>query len=318
MKISSLVTGGAGFIGTHLCRRLLKENQLVICLDNLSSGSERNIEGMVDDENFLFFKGDTKDETILQQIFSDYSIEAVYHLAAIVGVKKTLENPLDVLEDVLGIRNLLRYSQKHGTDKFVYTSSSEVYGEPPEIPEKEEGLINPHTPYSAVKLLGEKYCEAYYEEFGLETTSLRLFNVYGPQQDSSPYGFVVGIFIEQVLDGKNLTIFGDGTQTRDFVFVEDTIEAIFLSSKTSKAAGKVINIGTGRPVTILDLAENIIRLMKKSDIQMEFRPLRKDEVKHRFPDVSKMKEILNFNPRIGLNEGLQRTIEWYQNKTDFL
>ncbi|HCW32585.1 MAG: udp-glucose 4-epimerase [Candidatus Peregrinibacteria bacterium GW2011_GWF2_39_17] len=309
-----LVTGGAGFIGSHLCQRLLGKNFKVICFDNLSTGSLNNLQKIQPHINFI--KGDCNDYNQLKIVFEKNKIDIVFHYAAVVGVKRTLENPLAVLNDLEGIRHILELSHLHQIKKVIFASSSEVYGEPVEIPEVEDGHVNAKLPYAVVKLAGEKLMEAYFKMYNLNTTSLRFFNVYGPNQESSDYGFVVGIFINQVLENIAPTIFGDGTQTRDFVYIEDNIEAALLTIDAPLTAGEVINIGTGRPVTILDLAEEIIELADKQGIlKPQFIESNRNDIKHRFPDVSKMQKLLKFRPHYKLSEGLSQTLAWYKKIT---
>lgn len=306
-----LVTGGAGFIGSHLCRRLLKDGHTVICFDNLSTGSLNNLKEVED--KLIFIEGDCNDMGQLESAFKAHPIDTVFHYAAVVGVKRTLEDPIAVLDDVQGIRNVLELSRLNHVKKVIFSSSSEVYGEPVEIPEVEDGHVNAKLPYAVVKLTGEKLMEAYHKMYGLNTTSLRFFNVYGPGQESSAYGFVVGIFIRQVLDGKPPTIFGDGTQTRDFVFIDDNIEAAIRTMESPDTAGEVINIGTGRPMTILDLAEDVIQLAgKEGAMKPHFMDDVRNDIKHRFPDVGKMQRLLNFRPQYKLIDGLRKTFESYE------
>jgi UDP-glucose 4-epimerase len=193
-----LVTGGAGFIGSHLCETLLETGNEVVCVDNLSMGSSENIKNF-GSENFKFVKGDVTVLNDLKRVFAENDFDFVFHEAAVVGVKRTLENPLSVLSDIEGFKNVLELSKESGVKKLIFSSSSEVYGNPVEIPEREDGHVNASFPYATVKLIGEQYCRAYYDIYGLKTTSLRFFNVYGPRQESTPYGFVVGIFIRQAL-----------------------------------------------------------------------------------------------------------------------
>ena len=307
-----LVTGGAGFIGSHLCEFLCKRGDKVICLDNLSTGSLQNIESIHD--KITFIKGDVNKFADLEPIFQNNKLDAIFHYAAVVGVKRTLENPIDVLDDIKGTRNLLKLALQYGKPKIVFASSSEVYGEPVEIPEVENGHTNAQLPYAVTKLYCEKLLEAYWQKYSLPTCSLRFFNIYGPRQESSDYGFVGGIFIKRVLEGKAPIIFGDGTQTRDFVYIDDNIEAALHALDSYAANGEAINIGTGKPTTVLDLAEEIIALCgTEGKIKPEFVPPRND-VRHRFPDVSKMRRLLNFRPKISLREGLQKTIDWYKQR----
>jgi len=310
-----LVTGGAGFIGNYLCRRLLKDGHKVICFDNLSTGSLENIQDIQD--QVVFIKGDANRYEDLKKVFDAFPVDTVFHYAAVVGVKRTLEDPVSVMKDLNGIQWILEFSKVHQVKKVVFSSSSEVYGEPVEIPEIETGHVNAKLPYAVVKLAGEKWLQAYHQMHGLNTTSLRFFNVYGPRQESSPYGFVVGIFIKQVLGGKAPTIFGDGSQTRDFVYIDDNIEAAIHAMESKKTAGEVINIGTGRPTTILDLAEDVILLAgKENELKVNFLGDIRNDVKHRFPDVSKMKSLLDFRPQYRLLDGLKKTWEWYKNNSE--
>jgi UDP-glucose 4-epimerase len=306
-----LVTGGAGFIGSHLCEKLLKNDNFVICIDNFSTGNLENIRHIIGHENFFFVKGDIRDKEIVKKIMEENSVELVFHYAAVVGVKRTLQNPKKVLDvNIQGTINVLEAANEAGVKKVIFASSSEVYGEPLELPEKEDGTLNPKFPYAVSKLCGEKYCEAFYKEFGLKTTSLRFFNVYGPRQDSSAYGFVIPIFIKRVLFNKPPVIYGDGMQTRDFTFIDDNIEAALITAKKRKTNGEVINIGTGKTITILELANIIIKLCKK-DLKPIFTKSRND-IRHRCADITKMKRLLDFEPRISLKEGLKKTIEWYK------
>lgn len=305
-----LITGGAGFIGSHLCEYFAGKGDKVICLDNLSTGCIENIAHLKN--KIIFIQGDVNKLPDLEPIFRENKLAAVFHYAAVVGVKRTLENPLIVLEDVEGTRNILKLALQYGKPKIVFASSSEVYGEPVEIPEVENGHTNAQLPYAVTKLYSEKLLQAYWQKYEIPTCSLRFFNVYGPRQESSDYGFVTGIFIKRVLQRQVPIIFGDGTQTRDFIYVEDNIEASIKAMESYATNGEVINIGTGKPTTILDLAEEIIKLCgKETELKPEFTPPRND-VRHRFPDVSKMRRLLNWRPKYSLKDGLEKTIAWYR------
>lgn len=310
-----LVTGGAGFIGSHLCHRLINDGHDVVSFDNLSSGSQRNIEHLLH-KGLIFVRGDANSYQELRDVFEKHGpFRGVFHHAAVVGVKRTLEAPLDVLRDLEGLRNVFQLSNEFGKSKVVYASSSEVYGQPVEIPEVETGHVNAKMPYAVVKLIGEKFVESYWQYEKLPTCALRFFNVYGPKQESSAYGFVTGIFIRQVLSGKPPTIFGDGSQTRDFVYIDDNIEANIQAFEREETNGQIINVGTGRPMTILDLAEWIIQLTgKEGEITPAFQDAPREDIRHRFPDVAKMNKLLGFRPRTRIEEGLQKTIAWYRTK----
>jgi UDP-glucose 4-epimerase len=309
-----LVTGGAGFIGSHMCERLLKNGNKVVCFDNLSTGKTSNIDELKKNRDFIFVKGDANKIKDISPIFKKYKFDGVFHYAAVVGVKRTLENPLAVLGDIDGIKNILELALKNGKPKVVFASSSEVYGEPTKLPEREDGVIDAKLPYASVKLIGENFLEAYWQKHKLKTCSLRFFNVYGPRQESSDYGFVVGIFIKQVLAGKSPTVFGEGKGTRDFVFIEDNVEAGIRAMESNKSVGQVINVGRGQPVTILNLANIIIDCCgQKGKIEPKLVKSERIDIMHRAPEISRMKKILNFHPAVSLEDGLLKTIDYYKN-----
>lgn len=310
------VTGGAGFIGSHLARRLLELGANVVAFDNLSTGKKENLAECLEFPNFDFFQGDVNVREQVAHVFNHEKFDYVFHGAAVVGVKRVEEDPLAVLRDIDGIRNILELAREQGVKKVVFCSSSEAYGEPQTLPEREDGPINPNPrdPYALTKLHGENLIRIYAEKMGLPGSSLRYFNVYGPRQESSAYGFVTGIFIDQVLQEQNPTIFGDGLQTRDFVYIDDNVEAnirAMISENTGR--GEVINVGSGRQTTILDLAEKVIIISGKNPNPV-FLPERKIEIRYRAPDITKMRTLLEFTPQVSLDEGLRRTYEWYKNK----
>ncbi len=309
---TALITGGAGFVGSHLIGALLSHGATVICLDNLSTGNRRNIESYLQDQRFIFVEGDANDKEAVENIFASHQIDYVFHYAATVGVIRTVENPLSVLRDMEGIRTILACAAKHGCKKVIFASSSEVYGEPLELPEKEHARLNAQLPYATVKLTGEHFLRAYYETHGLPTTALRFFNVYGPKQDASPYGFVVGVFLRQALRGEPITIFGDGSQTRDFVFVEDNIQATLSVLGSTETHGEVLNIGAGRPTSVRELAETI-RELTGSQSEIIYHPLRKHgEILHRYASTEKLNQLIGYVPHTTLRDGLQKTIDWYK------
>jgi len=309
-----LITGGAGFIGSHLCERLIKEGANVIVFDNLSTGKLENLKGVTGNPRFKFIEGDVDVYDDIRDVFLANKIDYVFHLAAVVGVKRVQESPLIVFRDIDGYKNLLELSLIKGVKKIVYSSSSEAYGEPVTLPEKEDGVHNPGTrdTYALTKLVGENMFLGYFEKYKLPTTALRFFNVYGPRQESSAYGFVTGVFIRQVLDGKSPTVYGDGMMTRDFIYIDDNIEAQIRALLQDETNGKVINVGMGRQTTILDLAEKIIRISGRDDLQPEFVEGKRTDIRYRCPDVTRMKELIDYTPEVGLDEGLGRTFEWYK------
>jgi nucleoside-diphosphate-sugar epimerase len=276
-----LVTGGAGFVGSHLCERLLKEGASVICFDNLSTGKKENIQECKQNKNFVFVQGDVNVLDDIRSIFLERQIDYVFHYAATVGVKRVWEEPFRVLRDIDGIRNILDLSLMRGVKKVIYSSSSEAYGElTGDL--AEDGIHNPHTrdAYALTKLIGENLVLGYYEKYKLPGVALRFFNVYGPRQESSDYGFVVGVFIRQVLSGRAPTIFGDGSQTRDFIYINDNVSVSLKALLSDKADGQVINIGKGTPTTIKELAEMVIKVSGE-DLNPEFLPDRPNDI--RFP-----------------------------------
>ncbi len=306
-----LVTGAAGFIGSHLCERLLAERASVVAFDDLSTGKREHLAACEGKPGFAFLEGDANDRTSLARAFAGKKIDYVFHYAALLGVKNVIERPLDVFRDVDGVRALLDLSREHGVKKVVYASSSEAYGEPLELPEREDGPLNADVgnPYMLVKLVGESLMRATTVTRGLPTVSLRFFNVYGPRQDASPYGFVVGIFLRQALAGEPLTIFGDGAQTRDFVYVEDNVEAVIRALESDKTDGQTLNVGAGKPITIRELAGKVMAATGLAAPPV-FAPKRALEILHRDPDVTRLRTLLGFEPAVSLEEGLRRTLEW--------
>jgi UDP-glucose 4-epimerase len=311
-KKTILVTGGAGFVGSHLCEHLLRLKARVICLDNLSTGKLTNIRSLKNNPKFIFHKVDINQYSRIAGIFKKYRIDYVFHYAAMTGVKNVIERPLDVFRDIDGLENILALSRAHKIKKLVFASSSEAYGEPINLPEREDGPTNiyRHDPYGLTKLVGESMVINYWKKYKLPACALRFFNVYGPKQESSDYGFVIGIFITRALQNKQPIIFGDGSQTRDFIYIDDNVKIALAALSRSKTNGEVINVGSGRQITILDLAERISELCNKK-LKPIFRPVREMEIRYRAPDITKMKKLIGLQPKTTLKEGLKKTIKWY-------
>jgi nucleoside-diphosphate-sugar epimerase len=311
-----VVTGGAGFIGSHLCGRLLEMGGRVICFDNLSTGKEVNIEHLKNNPDFIFIKGDANNLSDLTKLFSENKINYIFHYAAVLGVKRVEEDPLCVMPDLLGMEYILKLAKDNGVEKVMFSSSSEAYGDTAEMPLREDNgrdmvnnSINTHM-YALVKLMGERIMKIYNDKYGLPTTSLRFFNVYGPRQESSAYGFVVGVFIKQILNNESPTIYGDGYQTRDFIYIDDNIRLSIKALLTPETNGEVINIGVGRQTTILDLAERLIRISGKN-LSPVFIEQRKYEIKYRSPDITKMRKLLGEIIPERLDENLKTTFDSY-------
>jgi UDP-glucuronate decarboxylase len=308
-----LITGGAGFIGSHLCDKLLQSGNRVICLDNLSTGNTGNLENANKyADSMLFIKGDVNRYDDMKNIFKYHSIEAVYHYSAVVGVKRTKELPFAVLEDIEGIKNVLGLSDEFNVKKLIYASSSEVYGEAAEMPMSEDSYINPGLTYAAVKLIGERYSRAYFERQNLKTCCLRFFNVYGPRQNASSYGFVVGILINKAINNGTMVLYGDGSQTRDFTYITDAVNCSERALHAEHCNGEIINIGTGIRTSISALAAGIIKVTSsKSDIK--YGPMRDNDVLNRCAEIKKMSDILKYKMQYCLKDGLERTVKWYKN-----
>ncbi|KKR82045.1 MAG: Nucleoside-diphosphate-sugar epimerase [Parcubacteria group bacterium GW2011_GWD2_40_9] len=307
-----LVTGGAGFIGSSMCEKLLNLGSKVLCVDNLSTGKLDNISNFRSNKNFIFIKGDVNKKNILGRIFKKNDIDYVIHYAAVVGVKRTLSDPFSVLNDIEGIKNILELSKLNNVKKAIFASSSEVYGDSDDLPGREDHTpLNARLPYAAVKSIGENYFRVYYEVCGLPTISLRFFNVYGPKQESSSYGFVTAIFMNQIINDKPITIFGDGRQTRDFVYIEDNLNATLMAIINPAANGESINIGTGKETAIIELANKTIEISGKKNRPVFLPARKKGDMLRRCPDVSKMKNILKYYPKYDLNQGLRKTFEFY-------
>jgi UDP-glucose 4-epimerase len=299
-----LITGGAGFIGSHLCEKCVKDGHTVLCLDNFVSGDLMNIRRLLDFRNFKLMEGDIRDFDLLEKIMPD--VDVVFHLAAISSVLKSIENPLATNEtNVIGTLNVLLAARDSGVKKIIYASSTAVYGDTRTLPQKEEMMPNPQSPYAVTKLIGEHYCQVFQRAYGLPAISLRYFNVYGPKQDpNSDYAAVIPRFIKRVSEGKPPIIFGDGEQTRDFVFVSDVVRANILAAE-SDATG-VFNIGQGRRVTINELAKLIIHIMNK-DLGVIYKEARAGDIRHSLADISKAR-LSGYEPQYDLERGLKETI----------
>jgi nucleoside-diphosphate-sugar epimerase len=307
-----LVTGGAGFIGSHLVDRLLSEDYQVIVLDNLSCGDLKNI-SYPQNKNFRFLRGDIRNFGQVKAAVRD--VDAVFHEAALVSVTQSVQDPILANSiNVTGTLNVLKASADSGVKRLMFASSAAVYGES-STPEKiEDGVLSPLSPYGISKLAAENYTRSFYEVYGLETVSLRYFNVYGPRQSfdiSNAYGGVITIFLNRLLRNMPPIIYGQGDQTRDFVYVEDIVEANMLALKTKNAAGDYFNIGSGGRVSVTHIAEALKRLLKKENIQNTYADARPGEVKHTYANIEKARRILGYCPRFSFDEGLAKLVGWY-------
>lgn len=303
--IKILVTGAAGNVGSALVDRLLSsENYFVVGVDNLLTGAPSKLPERR--SNFVFIKGDVNNYADISSIMLAYRFDYVFHYAAVVGVKRTLENPVMVLDDIQGIKHLLDLCKNTGVSRVFYSSSSEVYGEPVEFPQHEKTTpLNSRLPYAVVKNVGEAFLRSYHQEFNLPYTIFRFFNTYGPRQSED---FVITRFLKMALTGKPLTIYGAGTQTRTFCYIDDNIETTIACLERDICVNDVMNIGNDEEITIKDLAALVIRVAG-SGSECQFLPaLKEGDMTRRKPDNSKMKETLG-RPLISLEQGLRLTMK---------
>jgi UDP-glucose 4-epimerase len=301
---SVLVTGGAGFIGSHIVDQLLAEGVKVIVLDNLRTGRLKNVSRNEGKESLRFVRGDVRDSRLIKELVNN--VDAVFHYAALVNVTESLENPVLVNDvNVNGTLSVLKACLNSEVRRFVYASSCAVYGEAESLPVKEESLLMPTSPYGVSKLAAETYVRVFYKIFGLETVCLRFFNVYGPRQVYNNYSAVITQFMNRLAKRKPLVIFGDGEQTRDFIHVKDVARMSLLALKTREAAGETFNIGTGIATTITQLVNTLLEITKENHAKIEHSIARKGDIKHSVADISKAKKKLHYSPKISLKKGLE-------------
>lgn len=306
---TALITGGAGFIGSHLVRALLWRGDRVRVLDNFSTGKRENLTGV--EGSLEIFEGDLRDTDLLQDVAQ--GVDFVYHLAAFVSVPQSMVEPqlcYDV--NVTGTLNLLEAARAAGVKQVVFASSAAVYGESQELPLREDTVSQTLSPYAAAKQASEVFAGMYTHAFNLPVVALRFFNVYGPRQSpDSDYAAVVPIFIQRMLDGQPVTIYGDGHQERDFVFVGEVVHAVLLAAEKHQAAGLVINVCSGETVSIMDLAKTLSVIL--SDVPApQFAPPRAGDIYLSQGDPSRAEQVLGFRAQVGLAEGLAETVEWMQ------
>lgn len=303
-----LVTGGAGFIGSHLVEALLSRGEQVRVLDNLSTGKLENLAGVLD--RIEFIEGSLVDVAAVRRAVA--GAEVVYHLAAIASVPQSMAEPVQTeLVNTVGTLNVLQAAQLADARRVVLSSTCAVYGDEPTLPKTEAMLPQPKSPYAVSKLAAEHYCRVYFEAFGLETVVLRYFNVFGPRQDpKSAYSGVISIFTDKLAAGIAPTIFGDGQQTRDFVFVQDIVQANILAGNTPQTAGETFNIGTGRPVTVQHLFETLRRIFA-CEVTPLYAPNRSGDVLHSYADSSQAVQRLGWQAQVTLEAGLRELVESY-------
>jgi nucleoside-diphosphate-sugar epimerase len=307
---SVLVTGGAGFIGSHIVDRLLLKGFDVTVLDDFSHGKMENISSHKSAREFHLVRGDVRDMGLVKEAVED--VDAVFHEAALVDVSLSIKNPLlfnDV--NVVGTLNLLRACLDSGVERFIFASSAAVYGDSKPAKKRENMLSEPISPYGVSKLAAENYVRIFNELYGLKTVSLRYFNVYGPRQAfDSGYSGVITAFVNRLLRGKAPIVHGDGRQTRDFVHVDDLVSANMLALKTKKGVGEAFNIASGTPIEIHELANMLQRVTNKEHLKPIFAERRQGDIRRCLGDTSKARKLLGFRTEIGLQDGLSRLVEW--------
>ncbi|NJE10562.1 SDR family oxidoreductase [Thermococcus sp. MAR1] len=296
-----VVTGGAGFIGSHIAWELSKDNEVIV-IDNLYTGKEENVP-----PGAKLVQADIRDYESIAELIShaDY----VFHEAAQVSVVESVRDPIFTEEvNVIGTLNILK-ALLEGHGKLVFASSAAVYGDNPNLPLKESERPKPLSPYGVTKAAAEEYLRVFNELYGVPTVALRYFNVFGPRQSANQYAGVISIFINRALKNEPLVIFGDGKQTRDFIYVKDVVRANILAAESRRSNGKVFNVATGRQTTILELAMKIIEITGANSSVLFDKP-RPGDIRHSLADISEIKG-LGFEPKFSLEEGLKKTVEWY-------
>jgi nucleoside-diphosphate-sugar epimerase len=304
------VTGGAGFIGSHIAAALSERGARVRVLDNLSTGYRENIEEIGGEIDFIH--ASLTDEGALMRALED--VELVYHEAAIPSVPRSVANPRETHKaSVDATFSLLLAARDSGVRRVVYAASSSAYGDQPELPKKEEMRPDPLSPYAVAKLVGEYYAQVFTRTYNLETISLRYFNVFGPRQDpSSQYSGVISRFISALLSEERPLIFGDGEQSRDFTYIANVVDANLRAAETIEGVGHVINIANGQRTTLNELLEVVKKLVGKAHVEPEYKEPRTGDVRHSLADITKARQLLGYEPGVGLEDGLRRTIDWWQ------
>ena len=301
-----LVTGGAGFIGSALAEKLISNpDNYVVIVDNLSTGNIGKLPNLPK-TNWRFIKCDVNDYTEIAPVMTTYQFDYVFHFAAVVGVLRTQQYPVSVLRDIDGIKNVLSLSKNTTVKRVFFSSSSEIYGDPVEMPQNVYTTpLNSRLPYAVVKNIGEAFLRSYKQEYDLDYTIFRFFNTYGPQQSRD---FVISKFMLAALNNRDITIYGDGQQTRTFCYIDDNIDTCLTAFYENKVVNGVINIGGNREVTIKELAEIIIRETGSKSKIVHVDPLKEGDMRRRQPDNSDMKALLN-RPLIKVDEGIRKIIE---------
>lgn len=305
-----LVTGGAGFIGSNIVKELLNQSQSVRVLDNFATGKRENILPLLKNPNLTLIEGDLRSFHIVRAAVK--GVDYILHQGALPSVPRSINDPITTNDvNVLGTLNILEAAKEFGVKRVVCASSSSIYGNSETLPKVETMPVNPMSPYALTKYAQERYCQVFYSLYGLETVSLRYFNVFGPNQDpTSQYSAVIPKFIKLIQHDREPIIYGDGYQSRDFTFVENNVWANIQACTAEKAAGEVINIACGERYTLLDLVQMINSILGK-DIQPRFEPERPGDVKHSLAGIQKAEDLLGYDVRVDFKTGLEQTIEYF-------
>ncbi|MFW9963166.1 MAG: NAD-dependent epimerase/dehydratase family protein [Candidatus Sifarchaeia archaeon] len=311
MTERAVVTGASGFIGSHLVEMLLDKKYSVLGIDNLRTGSIENLGESLKNENFSLLEHDICDQRLPDLVRED--VDVVFHLAAISSVKLSVEDPVLVTNtNVQGTINALEIARKRNAKRFVFSSSAAVYGNPETLPIGENTVLNPLSPYAASKISAEMYCVSYWNLYGLTPTIFRYFNVFGPRQEYSEYSGVISIFINQCLHNKDITVDGDGNQTRSFVYIDDVVTATLLGSQLRGGESIILNMSGTDSISILDLAYMIKKHIPDSISNIIHRDARVGDVKHSIGSMERTSDVLGFSPSVPFTTGLDRTIAWYR------
>ena len=301
-----LVTGGAGFIGSHIVEELANRGDQVRVLDNLSTGFRSNFSSDIE-----FIEGDITDaDTVAQAV---EGVDCVFHQAALASVPRSVERPLDTNHAcVTGTLNVLDQARRAGVRRVVYAASSSAYGDQPFSSKRENDIPSPLSPYAVAKLTGEYYCHAFFRTYGLETICIRYFNVFGPRQDpDSPYSAVIPLFISALVNGKQPTIYGDGHQTRDFTYVKNVVHGNLLAADSERGVGRTFNVANGKSTSLLQLLAMLNELLGTT-IEPRFAETRKGDVRDSLADITQAREYLGYDPIVGFEKGLGESVEYYK------
>lgn len=306
-----LVTGGSGFIGSHIVEELLRKDEHVIVLDNLSTGRFSNIESFIQNKNLQFINGSITDLSLLKELCKD--VEGIFHEGAIPSVQRSVENPIASNEaNITGTLNVLVAARDSGVRKVVFAASSSAYGDTPTLPKVETMPSSPLSPYALTKYACEEYCNLFTKLYGLQTACLRYFNVYGPRQDpNSNYAAVIPKFITAILNNTSPVIHGDGLTSRDFTFIKDVVQAN-VRAMESDATG-VYNVAYGERTTLNELAHMIMDIIG-NQVNIQYDDPRPGDVKHSLADISKARSAFNYSPNYSIRQGLEETVKWFKNQ----